>query len=185
MATRTTWSLITYVLKYVKRNGKYIDDKLKQFAIQTTSIQKQIGAIVMPDLSAITIDTAALVEGMKPAIQDILAGSFKGIKGADEAGMRRAAKFIREGMPDDSQIPLLQAIDEGDPEALQIVQAGKMFAKMLPALSEKSPLIADYGETFIQAIPTLFALRKQRQQGAIQITQGSQHGGFRPGVGDR
>lgn len=185
MATLTTWGLITYTLKYVKKNGVYIDDKLKQFALQTTHIQKKIDGMVMPDLEAIQIDTAAMAEALKPHLQDILKGSFQGIKGADEAGMRRAAKFIREGMPDESQVPLLEAIENGDPEALQIVQAGKMFAKMLPALSEKSPLMADYGETFIQAIPTLFALRKQRQTGAIQITRGSQQGGFKPGVQER
>jgi hypothetical protein len=177
----TTWGLILYVKKRVNQNGEYIDAKIKQFNIQATAIQNKLNALVMPDLGAIAIDGAALAAQLVPALQEALSGSMKGIKGSEEAGLRRAAKFIREGMPDESQIPLLEAIDAGDPEALQIAQAGKMFAKMLPALSEKSPLMADYGETFIQAIPTLFAMRQQRKSG-VTLTTAKGQGGFNPGV---
>lgn len=174
-----------------ERVGTEVKGLSKQVAAASGDLRKDAKAAIkegfvelkdaMPDFNGIQIDGAALAAQLVPALQEALSGSMKGIKGSEEAGLRRAAKFIREGMPDESQIPLLEAIDAGDPEALQIAQAGKMFAKMLPALSEKSPLMADYGETFIQAIPTLFAMRQQRKSG-VTLTTAKGQGGFNPGV---
>jgi hypothetical protein len=195
----TTWGLVLWAKRRVDINGKFIATTLDKYDKRVSVIETSISTMrsgvndsltsfseKMPDLTqGIQIDMQAMAQQLAPLLQESMANTINGMKGAEKKSLQKAAVMLQEGFEELQHDEFLQDVAAGIPEAIQIANAASFLQGLLPGIIEKSPdgIIAQYGPVLTQNAGKLYQLRKQRNQGGVvQGRTNRSQGGFNPGV---